>query len=86
MLPEEELLVAFWQCIHSDLEGNGVASDKLPNRQRRLPYAERVIIERTQLSLAAQNFIESPDFEWWADQSGLDANRLRGQLHAANPV
>ncbi len=80
MVPEELFLAAFWKCLRSDLKGVGCTSDSLPSAQRRLPYTERVIIERTQLQRDAQQFLNSTDFGWWADQSGLDVTQLRTQL------
>ncbi len=80
MVPEEQLLAAFWICLRNDLGGIGCTSDSLPSAQRRLPYTERVIIERTQLQESAQEFLESHDFEWWANQSGFDATQLRTKL------
>ena len=85
MLNEELLLAAFWRCLHSDLDGSGCTSDSLPSAQRRLPYGERVTIERVQLQESAQQFVESSDFDWCADQSGLDPTLLRIQLYVANP-
>ena len=84
MQPEELFLTAFWRCLHSDLVGSGCTSDSLPSQQRRLPYPERVISERTQLQENAMQFLDSTDFEWWADQSGLDAALLRMQLYGTD--
>ena len=84
MLPEELFLAAFWRCLNNDLRGNGCTFDSLPYSQRGLPYTERVIIERTQLQENAKQFLDSPDFKWWADCSNLDATQLRTKLHAAN--
>ncbi|KKN77066.1 hypothetical protein LCGC14_0364050 [marine sediment metagenome] len=81
MHPEELLLAAFWKCICSDLAGRGCTLDSRPYAQRRLSYAERVTLERVQLQDEARQFIDSPDFQWWADQSGLDSILLRTKLY-----
>lgn len=80
MVPEELFLAAFWRCLQRDLRGAGCTLDSLPYSQRGLPYGERVILERTQLQESAKLFLNSPDFKWWADQSGLDVTHLRTQL------
>ena len=80
MEPEELFLAAFWRCLKNDLRGTGCTSDNLPNKERRLPYEERVIIERKQLQENASYFLKSRDFEWWANQSGLDVTQLRTKL------
>ena len=81
MQPEEQLLKAFWTCLRDDLLGHGRTSDNLPYHQRRLPYSERVTIERGNLQRDAHLFVESPDFNWWANQSGLDVDYLRVRLY-----
>ena len=86
MQPEIELLAAFWRCLRNDLKGRGVTYDSLPYVTRRLPYDERVTIERKQLQVEATVFLLSEDFQWWADQSGLDPVHLRTQLYDAHSI
>ena len=81
MLPEELLIAAFWRCIRDDLAGRGCTSDGLRGGSRRLPYNARVIIEREQLRAEAQLFMNTPDFDWWAEMAGLDSEHLRTQLY-----
>lgn len=86
MLPEEELLAAFWRCILTDLVGKGTTPGSRRNRHRGLPYPERVIIEREQLQTDAKQFVDSPAFQVWADRSGLDSIPLRTKLYATNHI
>ena len=86
MQPEIQLLAAFWKCLRNDLAGKGCTYDSLPVPLRRLPYAERVKLERKQLQVDATVFLASEDFRWWADQSGLDPVHLRTQLYDAYSI
>lgn len=81
---EQRLLAAFWRCLKDDLAGRGCTSDSLRGTSRRLPYRERVTIERQQLQDDAQSFIYSEGFDWWAHQSGLDPYHLRMQFNATS--
>ncbi len=80
LTPQQLLIKRFWQVTQDDLRGRGVTSDSLPYFQRRLPYAERVIIERENVRREAQTFLDSDSFTAWADISGLDPQYLREQL------
>ena len=80
--PEQNLIHAFWKCVRDDLAGRGCTSEDLTLEQRRLPYAERVIIEREQLREAAWDFLDTGDFSYWAGLSHLDTANLRGRFYA----
>ena len=80
LTPQQLLVKRFWQVTRDDLKGRGVTSDNLPYYQRRLPYADRVIIERENVRREAQTFLDSESFDLCADISGLDPQYLREQL------
>lgn len=80
LAPAEQLVRRFWEVTKDDLAGRGVTFDSLPYRLRRLPYSERVIIERKQVQDAATKFIESDNFSFWAELSGLNPDYLREKL------
>ena len=80
--PEEKLVFAFWKNLQDDLVGRGCTSDNLPARYRGLSYSDRVIIERVQLRGEAREYLYTDSFEWWANISNLDADKLRGRFHA----
>lgn len=84
--PHLNFLTGFWRNVRDDLSLHGCTSDSLPKRiRRRLPYQERVIIERKLLRDAALEFIMSTSnkpfsFRWWAKLSNLDPDKLRSDL------
>ena len=80
--PEQNLIHAFWKCLRDDLAGRGCTSDDLTPDERRLPYAERVIIEREQLRSKALEFLPTHDFAYWSGLSHLNPDNLRGRFHA----
>lgn len=80
LAPAEQLIRRFWEITKDDLAGHGVTFDSLPYHLRRLPYAERVIIERNQVKEAAKEFINSDDFRFWAELADLNPSYLREQL------
>ena len=80
--PEDRLLFAFWKNLHNDLAGRGCTTDNLEPHLRRLPYSERVTIERKRLQEEAKNFLSTDDFSSWANISHLNAGELRGRFHA----
>ena len=74
------MLANFWRCLKKDLQGNGVTSDEVPPECRHLPYAARVSIERRALRTDAIQFLDSSDFNRWAELSGLEPVPLRRAL------
>lgn len=84
--PHLTFLAGFWRSVRDDLSLKGCTSDSLPKRiRRRLPYQERVIIERKLLRDSALEFIMSTSnkpfsFNWWAKLSGVDPAELRSNL------
>ena len=84
MYPEELLVAAFWRCVVKDIRGKGCTTDRVASRHRRLPYAERVSIKQERLAEQAHIFLDTSDFTWWANQSGLDPNDLKREIYAAD--
>jgi hypothetical protein len=80
--PYSTFLAHFWNCIRLDISGQGCTTDDLPPELRRLPYAERVMIEREGLTKEAALFLDTPDFDWWAEVSGINPDVLREGLRA----
>lgn len=79
------LLAAFWNSVRDDLHERGVTTDDgLPYRVRRLPYRQRVIIERGQLRDEAARFLASADFDWWAELCDLNPAYLKKEIHGRN--
>lgn len=84
--PHLNFITGFWRSVRDDLSLKGCTSDSLPKRiRRRLPYHERVIIERKLLRDSALEFIMSTStkpfsFIWWAKLSDLDPGQLRSEL------
>ncbi len=77
MFPEDSLLAAFWKTLLNDLHGEGVTSDSIGGR---LPYADRVRIEKEKLADDARAFLESEGFTFWAHMSSLEPDRLKEML------
>jgi len=80
MDPEQEFLAGFWSRVKDDLHGVGCTMTKKSGIVDGLTYEDRVRLEREQLKRDTTRFIHSDDFEWWAIQSNLDSNTLRGKL------
>ncbi len=80
--PEQNLMHAFWKCVRDDIAGRGCTLDNLTPEERRLPYDERVIIEKEQLRVEALGFLETKDFDYWSGLSHLNPDKLRGRFHA----
>ena len=80
--PEDDLVRAFWKCIRDDIIGRGCTSDNLSPSQRRLPYGDRVILEREQLADSAREYLHTDDFEEWANISHLNHEELRDKFYA----
>ena len=78
--PYHTFVANFWRCLLLDLTGKGVASGDVPSRYRGQSYPERVNIERETLRQEALAFLTDPNFDGWADISGLDAQEMREKL------
>ena len=76
-MPLNEMITAFWKNLRDDLDGRGVTCNEIPYRYRRLPYKERVKIERDILQQRAREFLDSPHFDTWAQLSGFAPDDLR---------
>lgn len=77
-VPEYELLGYFWKILRDDISGNGCPDYE--NLLRGPSYRDSVIIERNRLKQEARVFLDTPEFDNWADLSGADPNALREDL------
>lgn len=75
----EELLIRFWHTLTADLHHKGIVSKDAPTG---VLYGDHAIIERKILAIEAQKFMDSDDFTYWADLTGLDKDRLREAIYA----
>ena len=78
--PVSTFLAHFWRSLRDELHFRGCTSDDLPSEYRKLPYTERVRIERVLQRKSAIEFVDSAYFLKWADLSQLDPDDLKELL------
>ena len=74
------VVTAVFRELQRDLRGEGCVSDDLPPPDGTHSSAEQATIRKSELQTEAREYLNHPDFGWWANLMSTDAVDLRRRL------